>query len=228
MSHIVTIVDRGPRPRRGRRRLPPARPARARPRHRHAVRGRGHRPARQAARLALPGRLRHRLRGASASITTTSTGASRNTSTSFAPGVRGREGTDRGPQTRPPRRRAVPGRRLDRGHDPARRCRLKTIEITVSPTGPDHGRDQRLHRRRVPRGQPVRRAGPGHSFGRDPHRRVPPGPAVRSGTPPVVNNSPDIEGGRSAADPARAAPTRLFLTVHPPLPFPSPPKETYP
>ena len=51
------------------------------------------------------------------------------------PGLRRREGPDRGPQARPLRRRAGPGRRLDQAHHPGRRCRLKTIEITVDPRG---------------------------------------------------------------------------------------------
>ena len=62
MSHIVQIQAEVRDPG-GRGGLPPARPARARPRHRHPLRGPGRRPARQAARLALPGRLRHRHRG---------------------------------------------------------------------------------------------------------------------------------------------------------------------
>ena len=52
-----------------------------------------------------------------------------------APGLRGGKGPHRSPQARPPGRRTVPGRRLDPAHHPGRRCRLKTIEITVDPKG---------------------------------------------------------------------------------------------
>ena len=37
---------------------------------------------------------------------------------------------------------------------------MKTIEITVDAKGGTTGRDQGLHRRRVPGGEPVRRTGP--------------------------------------------------------------------
>ena len=56
---------------------------------------------------------------------------------------------------------------------------MKTIEITVYPDGRDEGRDPGLHRPRVPRGQPVRRAGARPEDRRDAHGRVPPGPAGR-------------------------------------------------
>ena len=47
------------------------------------------------------------------------------------------------------------------------------------PEGRDEGRDEGLHRRRVPRGQPVRRAGPRPADRREADRRVPPGPGRR-------------------------------------------------
>ena len=62
---------------------------------------------------------------------------------------------------------------------------MKTIEITVDPQGPDHGRDAGLHRRRMPRGQPVRRAGPGPAHRREADRRVLPGPGRRPAAPAV-------------------------------------------
>ena len=64
MSHIVTIKTevRDPPGRRGR--MPAARPARADRRRRCALQRRGRWAARDAPRLALPGRLRHRQRRA--------------------------------------------------------------------------------------------------------------------------------------------------------------------
>ena len=97
-----------------------------------------------------------------------------------APGVRRREGPDRGAQARPPCRRAVAGRRLDPAHHRGRRCRLKTIEITVDPKG-----DTKVETRGFTGGE-CREASRfveqalGHPLGRDAHRRVPPGPAGRA------------------------------------------------
>ena len=81
-------------------------------------------------------------------------------------GVRRREGPDRGPQEELRDHRAVPGRRLDPGRDRGGRCGMKKIiRDHRRPQGRDEGRDQGLLRRRVPRGQPVRRAGPRPAVG---------------------------------------------------------------
>ena len=76
------------------------------------------------------------------------------------PDLRRREGTHRGPQEGPPGHRAGPGRRLHQADHHASEVAREDHRDHRRPQGPEQGRDPRLHRRRVPRGQPVRRAGP--------------------------------------------------------------------
>ena len=68
-----------------------------------------------------------------------------------------------------------------------RRCVLsKVIEITVSPKGETTVQTRGFAGGGVPRGQPVRRAGPRPADRRDAHRRVLPGPAGRPGAAAVA------------------------------------------
>ena len=152
--------DRGPRPRRGRGGLPPARPARAGPRHGPALQRPGHRPARPAARLALPGRHRHGHRPGPLRQLRRRAGATQKHLDRFLQAYaveRARiEARKRGhhvPSSPWPTARSWSRSRWEVPHEEDHRDHRR-------PQGRDQGRDQGLLRRRVPRGQPVHRAGP--------------------------------------------------------------------
>ena len=185
MSHIVTIQTEVRDPTAvaaACRRLGLPEPSR----HRQAVLGRGHRAARPPAWLALPRRARHR-RGRSGTITTEEAGASSNSSTASSRPTPSK-GQARSPQEGLHRHRAGLADGSIRLTVQVGGAAMRTIEITVEPRPTTKVRP-RLRRRRLPRGEPVRRAGPGPQDRRADHRRVLPGPAGPPG-PPAVELTP--------------------------------------
>ena len=168
-----------------------------------ALRGRGHRAARPAARLALPRRHRHRHRRGPLRQLQRAPGATRAQLDRFLQAYAVEKARDRGPQEGPPRHRAGPGRRLDQADHPA------------SEVAREDHRDHRRPQGRRPRSRP--RASPAASAAR------PAGSSSRpSGRATAETLTAEFYQGQ-AGRPGPQAVQLIARSALPPHPLPDPP-----
>ena len=109
----------------------------------------------------------------------------------FLQALRRREGPHRGPQARPLRRRAGPGRRLGQADHPGRRCVVsKVIEITVDPKGETTVQTKGFAGSECREASRFVEQALGQQDRRGAHGRVLPGPAGRPGAEAVHLSPP--------------------------------------